>query len=50
MVASMGAGMRFITPLTLRQCWLNKCFNRVPEDDSLGLCPDCVEELRYASS
>lgn len=35
-----------------REDWLTTCWGchtkgAVPRDSSLGLCPDCVEDLRY---
>ena len=35
-----------VEPLDLGQCWRDDCYHPVPRDDDVGLCPECVAELR----
>ena len=32
--------------LDLGQCWRDDCYQRVPRSDDVGLCAQCLAELR----
>lgn len=46
MCPAYGRHHHYLTPPSLRQCWIDKCPKVVDPNDDLGLCDDHVEEFR----